>query len=143
MISLLHTLFILTCINNVNFINEPDVSVSGYIYIMQNVISFKEDSQLMRSPFKNQSIVVVKGSVTAIPGKRYIPIKRIPIKSIVMTSSNDNGYFNVVLTKGKYTFFILQDGNLYNNNFSGSGFFSSHEIRQPINNFSFEYYNDI
>ena len=143
MISLLHTLFLLTCLNNYYFINNPDVSVSGYIYKMQNVRSFKEDSQLMRLPFKNQSIVVVKGSVTAIPGKRYIPIKRIPIKSIIMTSSNDNGYFNVVLTKGKYTFFILQDGNLYNNNFSGSGFFSSHEIRQPINNFLFVYHNDI
>ena len=57
----------------------------------------------------------------------YIHLKELTKKKLI-TYTNSKGIFNFNLKPGIYTFFIINENNVYLNSFDGKGYYKSYEI---------------
>ncbi len=73
-------------------------------------------------PLKDKLIIAVFGHVKTRDGSPIIPLKSITSK-IIETKTDAKGIFKFSLHPGFYTFFMVEDGKAYLNQFDGNGFF--------------------
>ena len=93
-------------------------------------------------PVKGAKVLITPGKVRHISHSEYINISNIE-SSKVYVYTNKSGEFNIKLTPGEYTFFLVINDKAYLNSFDNSGNFTSTKINSKVDDLIITDFRDV